>query len=246
MNGSFNRDLFARGTKIRQTANDWTTIQDAFDYAGNDESSESTTSEVDILRNESENAVIQTRSRSRISDTSPNQPVFTSTPVKDVLSQKSAPSFHAPRSQSNLIDVVDPPFEFQNSSLSLIDQELMPPPNFLNSSNSRFIPINHNRSIPVLNDDVIPDVDLDESPPIQHQDLANLLGENSLDYTIMQKLMKLWKKDIHPIKVEHLLTPHCNRFIAAKTFASLLGECHQLFLNNTVIYGMKCLQLIFK
>lgn len=236
MNGSFIRDLFVRCTKIRQTANDWTTIKDAFDYAGHDESSESTSSEIDILRNESENAVIQTRSRSRISDTAPNQPVLTSTPVKNVLSQQSATSFHAPRSQNNLNDVFDPPSEFQNSSLSLTDQDLMPPPNFRNSSDSRFIPINHNRSVPVLNDDVVPDVDLDESPPIQHQDLANLLGENSLEYAIMQKLMKLWKKDIHPIKVEHLLTPHCNRFIAAKTFASLLSKCHQFFNQITQLY----------
>lgn len=229
MNGSFNRDMFARCTTIRQTNNDWTTIQDAYDYVGNDESSESTSSEIDILRNENENSVVRTRSRSRISDTAPNQPVLTSTPVRDVLSQQSAPSFHAPRSQNNLFDVFDPPSEFRNSSLSLTDQSLMPPPNFQNSSNSRFIPINHNRSVLILDDEIVPDVDLDESPPIQHHDLADLLGENSLEYAMMQKLMKLWKKDVHPIKVEHLLTPHCNRFIAAKTFASLLSEYHQLF-----------------
>lgn len=215
MNGSCVRDLFARGASTRQMDIDWTTIQDAFDLGENDESNESLAS-IDILRNENESGV-QTRSRSRtshVSDSVPQVPALTSTPLRQVLTQQSATSFHAPRSQTS---VIAPPSGFGFD-------EFTPPQGFRNASQSQFVANSQNESFPHLNEENVPKI---ESPPIEHKDLASLLGENSLEYTTMQKLMKLWRKNTQPINVEHLLTSPCNRFIAAKTFASLLSEYFQ-------------------
>ncbi|XP_055296186.1 uncharacterized protein LOC129565383 [Sitodiplosis mosellana] len=218
MNGFFIRELFARTAKMRVADTDWTTIKDGFNDSRfetgdqNQSNGSDGSSEIEILRNESESR-IQTRSSSRlsrVSDSVPIQPALTSTPIR--ASQQSVNSFNAPRSQS---DLFDPSPSFQDSAL-------MPPPDFLNASRSRIVL--NDQSIPHLNEKNVPEIDFNESPLVEHHDLATLLGENSLEYTIMQTLMKLWRKDnVHPIKVEHLLTPRCNRFQAAKTFSSLLS-----------------------
>lgn len=226
MNGTINRHWFKLTARTQQSDTDWTTIQDAFDSGNYDESNQTNGSvascEIDILRNESETRIqsLQTCSRnvSHISDSVPMQPVLTSTPIRETSWQQSVISFHAPRSQTNPIN---PPSAFEDS--------LPPPPQeFQNSNQSHFVRCSHNQSIPHLYATNVPEIDLkielNESPQIVHSDLAALLGKNSLEYTIMQKLMKLWQKNTHPIIVGHLLTPHCNRFHAAKTFASLLSE----------------------
>lgn len=66
--------------------------------------------------------------------------------------------------------------------------------------------------------------DESEGDPVENTDLKTMLGESSTEYTIITKLIRLWQKDVHPIKVERLLKKGCNRLQAAKTFSALLGE----------------------
>lgn len=227
MNGSCTHELFSHLTKIRPLDVDWTIIQDAFDTTDQNETNGSDGSiEIGILRNEN-GSRIQTRSSSRlslISDSIPLEPVRTSTPIRISSSQRSFNDFHAPRSQS--MSDVSIPFVLE-------DNELMPPPspnvlqNIRQTRNTNKNPVasqSRQESIPNLNEENLPEIEFNESPPIEHHDLASLLGENSLEYQTMQKLMKLWKKETNSIKVENLLTQNCNRFMAAKTFASLLSE----------------------
>lgn len=67
---------------------------------------------------------------------------------------------------------------------------------------------------------------------IEHTNLMDILDKDSTEYEIISKLIRLWQKNVHPIKVEHLLTKQCNRFQAAKTFSLLLSKLNFVFFSS--------------
>lgn len=239
MNGNINREWFARGAKIRALDTDWTTIQDAFDLGVRDVSNGANeldgSNEVDILQHESLNRP-NTQSHSRLSVSSAlAQPLHTSTPNKDQSLQLSRNSgqFNDSRSPVNpnnisfpdlkisvRRDLYTPPSNFQDSFLA-------PPAGFENAIHDDFgVPnVVQPAQFEYCNSENESQVNENNSPPIECSELAELLGDDSFEYANMQKLLKLWQKNVHPIKVDSLLALRCNRFLAARTFNSLLSKC---------------------
>lgn len=248
MNATHNREMFMRSAKVRQMATDWTTIQDAFDSGAHDASNENGSrgsSQIDILRHETSNRP-NTRNQSRSSTSLAfDQQLESSTPIRDPSFQQSRSSFqfndkstsqfdldHIPSLQlhtsaANQSNVFTPPSYFQDSVLA-------PARGFENVIETDF-------DVPFLPQQTPSEqcnehsngsqINQNDSPSIECTDLATLLGDDSVQYAIMKKLLKLWQKNIHPIKIDCLLAPRCNRFLAAKTFNSLLSECRQTYQN---------------
>ncbi|XP_031617305.1 uncharacterized protein LOC116337117 [Contarinia nasturtii] len=228
--GTPNQKLFARSAKTRLVIEvDWTTIQDAFDSGIRDDNGTKLSEEIDILQNENGNISRRTRSQSRMSMSFNGpmlNPVLSSTPINP--SQKSVHSFHASHPNNvvpNDISPIDSYTDLFEPPSPFMDIAALAPPGFKNDSQNHESNKQPQSSIPHLDDHNVPEIDVaqNSSPLIECSDLLVLLGENSLEYTMMQKLIKLWQKGIHPIKVDDLLAKKCNRFQAAKTFASLLN-----------------------
>lgn len=243
--GWINRDQFARGTKTRPMPVDWTIIDDVFgmnDHA--DDESEAS----DILQSEHGSQFSRTRSqRNNMSFNEQSSfdasmmppPPITSTPKRPRRFDRS--SISRASIHSNPSSLLTPPSEFQNPAQSPNSpSQIVPPPIeygddddinvCFNQSNderqsgvqsgSSFQSANgHTTAATTMNEEI----DESECDPVEHADLKTLLGENSSEYAIITKLIGLWQKDIHSIKVEHLLKKGCNRIQAAKTFSSLLG-----------------------
>lgn len=253
MNGSANREWFARSAKIRSVDTDWTTIQSAFDSGIQDDDGSHGSNESEILRNESENR-LQTRSHNRISFHNSAVSIgtmLTSTPVQRTLSQQSEIDFHSQRSQELNLSAISPIAQNNNNNSHLFEpplafqNSLLPAPFGFSSQNNLEIPFLSNQSSFTPNQN-IRKIDLPEDYSSQIVDLAAEFVEHSLEYHIMKKLIKLWQHNIRPIGVTHLLSPGCNRFDAAKTFSSLLSE--YIYANNINISISRfviCFVLIF-
>lgn len=239
MNGTHTDEMFLRGAKVRIMGTDWTTIQDAFDSGVHDalnDNESNGSNEIDILRNETlnrPNTRSVTRNESRSSTSMAfDQPLISSTPNRESSFQQLPGGSHFSKSKSlfgdvsplhtsNQSNLFTPPLNFLNSELATV---LAPAPGFEDVNQNDY-------GVPVLPQQP-PDIEYAnesqtneyESPSIDCSDLDTLLGADSLLYAIMKKLLKLWQKNIHPIKVDSLLAPRCNRFLAAKTFNSLLSK----------------------
>lgn len=223
MNGIVSRELFTRNAKklvhSSRDQTDWTIIEDAFYSASNEFNGESIEpNEIEVLQNESMERR-KTRSQSGMSF---SHPLRTSTPIKQ--SQENVP-FDAPQTQQKQPETMqvfefDPPEAiFFTPPLNFQDDIISPAPGFENNQNNPELP-NPSQQL-----DLVPfNAESIESPQIECADLATVLGDDSLELEIMKKLLKLWQKNIHPIKVENLLSARCNRFQAAKTFSSLLSK----------------------
>lgn len=247
--GWVNRDLFARGSKTRPMPVDWTIIDDVFGLndRADDESEAS-----DVLQSEHGSQFNRTRSqRANMSfneqssfDTSlmPPPPI-TSTPKRRRFDRSSVSRATSPANLSNLGPIFTPPSPFQNPAQSPNSTgQIVPPPVeyddddgvnlcFNQSNTGQLSGVPSASSFQAANDQTTTstktmdeEIDESESDPVEHTELMATLGKDSFEYAILTKLIRLWQKDIHPVKVEHLLKKGCNRIQAAKTFSSLLGE----------------------
>lgn len=245
---SYVRELFARNAKNKKAEEtDWTIT---FDSGICDDSQElnggNISKEADILRNESQNGRIGTRASTRASTRANTSNLLSSTPKKqpsqtsnvDMVRNAQLNTDTIQQPELNLFendDLFNPPSGFQDSPID-------PPPNFVNNpcprspnpSKSPNQPSVQNQSLfpPSFVDQNAPEVDEIVSQPIVCPDLIALLGEDSLEYQTLIKLKHLWRKNMHPINVNTLLTPRCNRIQAAKTFAALLCKLNDIFLNE--------------
>lgn len=236
MKGTVNRDLFALTAKNKQIETDWTIIQDAFDSPNCDDANEANTtvsSEVDILRNESENRIQTPRQAQHQNEIRLNAanlgdalPISTSTGQRSPQSIHFSTPYHLtsdlnfiPDITDEHLDLVSPPSNFRSSNVT-------PPVEFSNTDQDGFKVPNVLIVSKIDNHHVSKDSDNDFEPMANPQNtlLISALDENSLEYATISKLMKLWQKSVHPIRVENLLKRQCNRFQAAKTFASLLSK----------------------
>lgn len=257
MKSSYVREQFARNAKNKKAEEtDWTITFDSGIYDDSQElNGENISEEADVLRTESQNerhGRIGTRSSTRASTRANTSNLLSSTPKKqssqtsnvDMVRNAQLNTDTIQQPELNLFendDLFNPPSGFQDSGfqwLSPID----PPPNFVNNpcprlpnpSNSPNQPSVQNQSLfpPSFVDQNAPEVDEIVSQPIVCPNLIALLGEDSLEYQTIIKLKHLWRKNMHPINVNTLLTPRCNRIQAAKTFAALLCKLNDIFLNH--------------
>lgn len=247
MKSSYVLELFARKAKIKEAEEtDWTiTFDSGIHDNSQDLNGANISEEADILRNESQNerhGRIGTRTSIRASTRANTPNLLSSTPKKpssqisnvDMVrnDQFNADTIQQP--EWNLFendDLFNPPSGFQDSPID-------PPPNFTNNtcprlpnpSNSPNQSIVHNESSfpPNFVDQNASEVDEIVSQPIVCPDLIALLGEDSLEYQTLIKLKHLWRRNKHPINVNTLLTPRCNRIQAAKTFAALLRKLNDI------------------
>lgn len=250
MKSSYVRELFARNAKNKKAEEtDWTITLDSGIHDDSQELNGANISEeADILRIESQNGRIGTRSSTRASTRANTSNLLSSTPKKqssqtsnvDMVRNAQLNTDTIQQPELNLFendDLFNPPSGFQDSH-SPID----PPPNFINTpcprlpnpSNSPNQPGVQNQSLfpPSFVDQNVPEVDEIVSQPTVCPNLIALLGEDSLEYQTLIKLKHLWRKNMHPINVNTLLTPRCNRIQAAKTFSALLCKLNDIFLNE--------------
>lgn len=245
MNGSIERNKLAKRATTKQTETDWSITQDTtapIDRGESNVGMQDVSNEViDILWNERESQ-IRTRSQSRNSFNmpAPAEPSKASTPRQPPSRQ----SFRCSTPQSNdpllnidanatnglfdfLDDIIVPSLsDFVRHSGSMpTSAPLTPPIGFSKKKQSDSeLPNAPARRSQRQNENSVPDFDRSNHQLVKCPDLIDLLGENTPEYTVMGKLMHLWQKSVHPIKVNNLLTPRSNRFEAAKTFASLLSK----------------------
>lgn len=244
--GMYNREQFDRGAKTRPMPVDWTILNDVFDSDDReDEASEASVA----LQSEHGDQFSRTRNQSRM-NSSFNElsfngltPRITSTPSRPSSRQSiRSPSVRSISRASHTIlaNFLTPPAAFQNSaSQNLPSQPAPPPPPIeygddddlnmcFNQSNTGLHSIQSGGSSHMrANGQTTIDEEIDESEgdaAVEHTDLMVTLGEDSSEYKIITKLMRLWQKNVHPINVDHLLKKGCNRFQAAKTFSSLLSK----------------------
>lgn len=181
-------------------------------------------------------------------------PQMTSTPIRPLSRQSSRSTNTRSTSRASLVnpsDLFTPPAQF-NNSVPINSNVLAPPspfkspiappnlggpidcnddlmdfnPNNNNNTESRCVAngSSHQRANGQNTTNVNDEIDESEGDPVDHTDLMATLGKDSSEYLIVTKLIRLWQKQIHPIKVDHLLQRGCNRFQAAKTFAALLSK----------------------
>lgn len=245
MNGSIELNKFAKHATLKQKETDWSITQATTAHINRDDSNaeihDASNEVIDILRNENESQ-IRTRSQSRNSFNmpAPAEPSKTSTPRQP----PSRLSFRCSTPQSN-DPLINMDTNAGNGIFDFLDDMIVPSSsNIVRHSGSMPTsapvspPIGFGRKIqseselpsapvrrfqrPIENS--VPEIDQNDHQLVECPNLIGLLGENSLEYTVMGKLMYLWQKSVHPIKVENLLTPRSNRFEAAKTFSSLLSK----------------------
>lgn len=236
MNGTFNRKVFAQNATIKPVETDWAIIQDAFepfnhetsnvDGENNEEASQ-VSIEVDILRNESES---QRRSINVDEPLIANR-LRSSTPCRPFSRQSIRCSTPLPL-DSNIHTpdlIVSPPSHLQqwNSGSELNPSNPLAPPVDFNDdcqSNFELQTPSRRQSVQQPNQNSTAEFDISIIQFDERPDLIAILGENSLEYVVISKLIVLWQKPMHPVKVNNLLSPRSNRIQAAKTFASLLSK----------------------
>lgn len=256
--GLYNHEQFAHGAKTRQMPVDWTIINDAFESSMVEDRTGESSEASGILQSEHGDR-IRTRNQHRMSfnELSFNEltPQMTSTPIRpwSRQSDRSAKTRSVSRaSHTSLLNLFTPPSAFRNASGQDLPTKIAPPPNWdisidfndeFNFSNQnqtelRSVLSDSSRQHANNNGQSTMEFEVDESEDhaVEHTDLMAALGQNSSEYRIVTKLIRLWQKKIHPIHVDHLLTKGCNRFQAAKTFSSLLSKYH---------YMARCFYLFF-
>lgn len=187
----------------------------------------------------------------------PPPPPFTSTPQRPRRFDRSSRSVSRAASPSNVTNLFTPPLAFQNPAQSpnFPSQAVPPPIEYGDAdddddgisvcinqnhdeqqsgvqSGSSFQPVNGEATTAIAMDE---EIEESEGDPVENTDLKTALGENSMEYTIITKLIRLWQKDTHPVQVEHLLKKGCNRIQAAKTFASLLSKLFMMMVCCTFL-----------
>lgn len=245
-----NRNLFTRATNRRpvQMPTDWTIINDVVDVDGRAHESSGAS---EILQGEHDSQ-LRTRNQHRsmsFTDLSFSgiTPQMTSTPIRPLsrLSDRSGVNTR-PSSRASLVnptDLITPPTQFDKSTSknskilappSPFKSPIAPPPNWdpidYDDDSIDFNPNNNNALNDVPSDTphqrVNDEIYESEVEPVEHADLITTLGEESNDYLIVTKLIPLWQKKVHPIKMGHLVKKACKRLQAAKAFTSLLCKCH--------------------
>lgn len=230
INQTVNREFFAENAKIRQTTTDWTIIDDALGSSEHDQTSHNESiplSVSEVLQSENDDR-IRTRSQHRQSFTNHTFDVLpqSSTPLRPESRQShSFQTSHNEQipehferydeSEFELNDIISPPLIYQNdnSEIANVTSLLAPPIGFDNT--------NIESNDPSFDEDVPMD-----TSAIESTNWTDFIGDDVMAREMMIKLIGLWTKNVLPIKVEHLLTPRCNRFQAAKTFSLLLSESH--------------------
>lgn len=251
MKSSYVREWFARNAKNKEAEEtDWSIT---FDSGIHDDSQElngaNISEEANILRNESQNGRhgrTGTRTSTRASTRANTSNLLSSTPKKpssqtsnvDMVRNAQFNTDTTQQPELNLFendDIFNPPSGFQDTPID-------PPPNFANSPCPRLPNPSHSSNQPSVRteslfppsfvDQNAPEVDDIVSQPIVCPSLIALLGEDTFEYQTLIKLKHLWRRNMHPIDVNTLLTPRCNRIQAAKTFAALLRKLNDIFLNQ--------------
>lgn len=236
MNGSNVTKQFQRNAQIDEVETDWSIIQDAFSRpnASADDNSTDGTIEIDVLRNET-----QIRKSMRLSSRQSNHSKRQSqAQIGKAITEKE--SIIPPPSIELFFD--DEEFN-RNFSLPELDLDLITPPVFFQNNNSILSlddlksPFGKERT---PNDseekkEEEEEEEVDVEAIIKYNNSIASLNKDSMDFKILMKLIGLWKKNVHPIRMEHILLKRCNRIQAAKTFGALLGMYNFIFMFIVIL-----------
>lgn len=210
--GLVNRDQFARHSNTRRMPIDWGIIDSFFD---------SNDSAVD-LKNEHDSQFKRTRNQCvNVSLNEQSQPTFTSTPKRRRFDRSESPS----QSPNITGHVVPPPgeFDFFDDDINLLfhrwnSGQLSPISNVSSFQSS------YDETTGITSKAIVGEIEDSEGDPLYYTEFVAKLGNQSIGYDVIKKLISSWKKDFAPVKFDDLLKVGCNRVEAAKTFSLLLGE----------------------
>lgn len=234
MNGSCVTEQFQRNTIAFEMDTDWTIIRDAFINPNEPNSEHSNHGDVEI---EELRCASSLRRSLRLSIRRSN--VNITQPEMNLGENDNEFLFTPPSSHR---------FTYNDVDDQIADFNIVSPPTiYQNNTNNENNPIILKPLQTHLADDFsqINGNDMQINEMEQTYDEFASLDKNSLEFKVLVKLMVLWEENCYPISIEKILPKNSSRFLAARTFGSLLGKYHILWPMLYSAHAHKCFVHVF-